>query len=139
MVGTTDVSIAAPIYGSGAWVDMPQMTLTLTPVNPKVYLEFSSRCTYGNAGTTNFDEHRVRYRIVQDGTVIKEFHAYGQAAFNATHSSTMTYPLNATIGVATNVKIQWSAESISTPLVTFYNYAASQAYTFRSLIVTDKP
>ena len=137
VVGTTDVSTAANLYPTAAaWVLMPQMTLTLTPVNTKVYVEFSARCTYS---ATNFDEHRMRYRIVQDGTVIKEFHSYGQTVFNATQTTTITYPLTAAPGVSTTVTIEWLAESVSSPTVSFFNYPATQAYTFRSLIVTDKP
>jgi hypothetical protein len=136
VVGTSDVSIAAPIVGSASWVDMPQMTITLTPVNNKVYVEFASRCTYSS---NNYDEHRMRYRLVQDGTVIKEFYSYGSFTWNATEPTSFSYPLTVTAGVPTTIKIQWSPESASNPTVTFYNYPASQSYTYRSLIVTDKP
>jgi hypothetical protein len=115
------------------------MTITVAaPLNPNLYVEFTARCTYDNPpGPTNYDEHRIRYRLVQDGITIKEFHAYGQYVFNATQTTTFTYPLTAAAG--TVIKIQWTAESVSTPAVTFYNHPSTQAYTFRSLIVTDKP
>jgi hypothetical protein len=134
--GSTDVSIAAPLVGGAGWVDMPQMTLTLTPVNSKVYAQFSSRCTFSN---TNYDEHRMRYRLVQDGTTIKEFHSYGSYTWNATEPTSFSYDLAVTAGVSTTIKIQWSPESVSSPTVTFYNYPATQDYTYRSLIITDKP
>jgi hypothetical protein len=122
--------------GSGTWTDMPQMTITFTPINTKAVVQFSARCTYSN---TNYDEHRMRYRLVKDGTTIKEFYSYGNFTFNATEPTTFIYPLTVTAGVSTTIKIQWSPESASSPTVTFYNYPASQDYTYRSLIITDTP
>ena len=99
-------------------------------------MEFSARCTYDN---TNYDEHRIRYRIVQDGVTLKEFHSYGSFTFNATNPTTITYPIVGVVGTPTTIKIQWSGESVSNPTVSFYNYAATYGYLFRSLTVTDKP
>jgi hypothetical protein len=134
--GTTDISLAAPLVGGGAWVDMSQMSLTLTPVNTNLNLEFSTRCTYSN---TNYDEHRVKFRIVQDGNPVKEFYAYGNYTFNGTGPTSITYPLTASAGVSTTVKIQWWAESASSPTVTFYNNPATLDYLYRTLTITDKP
>ena len=81
----------------------------------------------------------MKYRLVQDGTTIKEFYAYGGFTWNATEPTAFTYALNTTAGVSTTIKIQWSAESVSSPTVTFYNNPATLDYTYRSLTVTDKP
>jgi hypothetical protein len=118
---------------------MPQMTVTIaSPVNSNLNLEFSSRCTYANTPNINYDEHVVFYRIVQDGVTRAEFRAFGKFNFNATDPTTITYPLTATPGTSTTVKIQWAVESASNPLVTFYNYP-SLVYSYRALTVTDKP
>ncbi|MCX6199619.1 MAG: collagen-like protein, partial [Bacteroidetes bacterium] len=136
VTGTSDISIAAPLVVSGAWVDMSQMTVTLTPLNTNLNLEFSARCTYSN---TNYDEHRVSYRIVQDGTTLKEFYAYGTFTFNATNPTTITYPLTGVVGTPTTIKIQWMAESVSSPTVTFFNNPGTLNYLYRTLTITDKP
>jgi hypothetical protein len=128
--------VAAPLVGAATWTDMPDMTLTITPVNTNMNLQFSARCTYSN---NNYDEHRMRYRIVQDGTPLKEFYAYGSFTFNGTNPTAITYPITGVVGTPTTVKIQWSPESASSPTVTFYNYPGTYAYQYRTLTITDKP
>jgi hypothetical protein len=115
---------------------MPGMTLTLTPVNANLNLEFSTRSTFS---ATNYDEHRIKYKIVKDGVDVREFYAYGSFTFNATEPTTITYPFTVAIGTPTTIKIQWWAESVSNPTVTFFNHAATLPYTYRVLTITDKP
>jgi hypothetical protein len=119
---------------------MPSMTQTFTSTNDSVFVHFSTRCTYGNTSGVgvNFDEHRLNFRILLDGAVIKEFRTYGKLNYSSTEPVSINYYVPVSVGIHT-IKIQWCAEYLSTPAVTFYNYASTQDYAYRSLIIYEIP
>lgn len=121
--GNTDVSMASP-----SPVDMPQMSITLTPINSVVYVHFTASGT--GPANNNIEFHVVKDGVFQAGTnpITGTWNVYNGSIVRA---------VSVTPGVSTTIKIQWlSGDGLAT---TWYNYAASQSYSHRSLVIYDKP
>jgi hypothetical protein len=132
-VGTTDIN--APNFP--VFADMDQMSITFTPRNSRVHVEFTAGGTYA---TNDFNEHGVYFEVRRDGTLIKEFDTTAGEDWNL-WSISFSYPVTVTPGIATTIKIRWAREDAAgAPVVTsVHNFAATQPYSHRSLIVRDTP
>lgn len=120
--GTTDVSMA-----SGTPVDMPQMTLTFTPINPIVYVHFTA------SGTGAADDN-VEFNILKDGVYVAGTNPV-TGSWNV-YNGSIVRAVSVTPGVSTTIKIQWLRGGNA---VTWYNYPATQTYAHRSLVIYDQP
>jgi hypothetical protein len=117
VTGTTDASILTT-----TWTDMPQMTLTFTPVKSKIYVSFTC------SGYGNMAGQEIAYaRIVKDGTpiigtntIISETDEWGDII--TSWNLAVNYPINVTPGVSTTIKIQWRTYQAT---ATLYNNVVS--------------
>lgn len=110
-------------------VDMSQMTYTFTPIHNRVYVSFTA------SGTGAWDD-ALEFWVLKNGVVVDGTHAI-TAYYNGWRVA-MEVPLDVTPGVSTNVKIQWM-RTLTGGAVTWFNWAASQNYSHRSLIIYDLP
>ncbi len=102
VTGTTDANILVT-----TWTDMPQMTLTFTPVKAMVYVSFTC------SGYGNMAGQEIAYaRIMKDGvaligtnTIVSETDDLGDIV--TSWNLAINYPIAVTPGVATTIKIQW--------------------------------
>ena len=69
VVGTTDATTPANA-AAGAFVLMPQMTLTFTPLSSSVFMFFTAADTYT---TTSYQEHSIWFEILVNGVSIREW------------------------------------------------------------------
>lgn len=127
-VGNTDVTIAASTFAA-----LPQMSVTFTPINPVVYVDFSASGTYAPSGGTV--DRSIWFELRLNGALIKEFDFQAGQSWNQWFSA-FSYPINVTVGASTTIDIRWATDGST---YTLYNNAGSQSYAHRSLIVHDQP
>ena len=124
--GTTDVTT-----NSGAWVDIPQMSITFTPLNPLVFVQFTI------AGTSSVYGDILDFRIFNatTNTPIAGADCLSGQTWNI-YNGAISCPVSVTVGTPVTIKVQWEQGG---GLANWYNYAATQYYAHRSLIITDAP
>jgi hypothetical protein len=127
-VGTTDVTVAASTFAA-----LPQMSVTFTPLNSTVYVDFSASGTYAPTGGTV--DRSIWFELRLNGALIKEFDFQAGQSWNQWFSA-FSYPVNVTVGASTTIDIRWATDGSA---YTLYNNAGSQSYAHRSLIVHDQP
>jgi hypothetical protein len=127
-VGNTDVTVAASTFAA-----LPQMSVTFTPINPVVYVDFSASGTYAPTGGTV--DRSIWFELRLNGALIKEFDFQSGQSWNQWFSA-FSYPVNVTVGASTTIDIRWATDGSA---YTLYNNAGSQSYAHRSLIVHDQP
>lgn len=135
VVGTTDATRPANA-AAGAFVLMPQMTLTFTPVNSSVLMHFTAAGTYT---TTAYEHHSIWFEVRVNGVSIREWDTTAAEDWNLWDIGVST-PLNVNPGVANTVEIWWTAQRAGTTNTTINNLAATGGTYFnRSLMILDTP
>lgn len=129
IAGTTDLTTTVKVPGTL----MPQMTITFIPINPIVYVDFTT------AGTVNtYNQVNVNFDIMRNGTLIKEIGGNSGTAWNFYYVAASGYPVSVTPGVSTTISINWYyLPSSGSP--TMYNFAITQPYSLRNLTINDTP
>ncbi|MBN8695931.1 MAG: collagen-like protein [Bacteroidetes bacterium] len=135
VVGTTDATRPANA-AAGAFVLMPQMTLTFTPVNSSVLMHFTAAGTYT---TTAYEHHAIWFEVRVNGVSIREWDTTGAEDWNLWDIGVST-PLTVNPGVPNTVEIWWTAQRAGTTNTTINNLAATGGTYFnRSLMILDTP
>jgi hypothetical protein len=134
VIGTTDATVAANA-AAGAFVLMPQMTLTFTPVNSSVFMHFTAAGTY-TAGPR--DNHTIWFEVRVNGVSIREWDTFTGIAWNLWDIGVST-PLTVNPGVPNTVEIRWTAQRAGTTNTTINNLITSGTYFNRSLMILDAP
>lgn len=146
--GTTDLNLTPAVYPSGGtFTDMSQMTLTVTPKNNIIYVNF------GAAGDLSVSpqlpgSNNIGFRLVNVGTgavlggttsVTTDYDfddVYGEMVATGWNAHFTMYPIAVTAGVPITLKIQWSAAAIYGAQV--HNYVlSSPSYAHRNLTIID--
>lgn len=103
--GSTDVSTISSTYS-----DIPDMTITFTPIHSTVYITFSGS---GNYTGTYRSAQYAHFQLVKDGVAQKGASCHvgewddwwgGHNTWNVD----FTYPISVTPGVSTTIKVQWA-------------------------------
>jgi|APLak6261661892_1056031.scaffolds.fasta_scaffold02089_2 hypothetical protein len=134
VIGTTDATVAANA-AAGAFVLMPQMTLTFTPVNSSVFMHFTAAGTY-TAGPR--DNHTVWFEVRVNGVSVREWDTFTGIAWNLWDIGVST-PLTVNPGVPNTVEIRWTAQRAGVTNTTINNLITSGTYFNRSLMILDAP
>lgn len=141
--GTTDTSVAADII----WADFSQMTLTVTPKNSTIYINFGAS-GYMDVGT--FPRAAgVYFRIVNTNTnttvagvnsIATDFDEdyFGtRTVISAWNAHVTMFPVSVTPGTPVTFKVQWTKDGQVTNTV--YNEAATSPDTdHRNLTIVDQ-
>jgi hypothetical protein len=134
VVGTSNATVAANA-AAGAFVDMPEMTITFTPLNSSVIMLFTAAGTYS---TTAFANHAVWFEVMVNGVSIREWDTQCGTGWNLWDIGVST-PLNVNVGVANTIKIRWAAQRAGTVSTTINNLVVSGTYFNRSMQIIDAP
>lgn len=134
VIGTTDATVPANA-AAGAFVLMPQMTLTFTPVNSSVFMHFTAAGTY-TAGPR--DNHTIWFEVRVNGVSIREWDTFTGIAWNLWDIGVST-PLTVNPGVPNTVEIRWAAQRAGVTNTTINNLITSGTYFNRSLMILDAP
>jgi hypothetical protein len=145
--GTTDIAISPAIYpASGTFSDMSQMTLTVTPKNSVIYINFGasgdlSVSPIPGANNIGFRLVNATTSAVLGGTVSistdYDFDdVYGEIVATGWNAHLTMFPVTVTPGVPVTLKIQWVAEAIfGAPA---HNYVSSTpSYAHRNFTIID--
>lgn len=130
--GTTDITFAA----GGAAATMTDMSITFTPENPVVLVDFSAAGTMTAAGAgtrTNY-----WFNILVNGVQTKRIH-YSAVALQVNWTATAKVPITVTPGVATTIAIQWLNANTGTGVAVQMLNNASTNTNFRTLLIQDGP
>ena len=134
VVGASNATVAANA-AAGAFVDMPEMTITFTPLNSSVIMLFTAAGTYS---TTAFANHAVWFEVIVNGVSIREWDTQCGTGWNLWDIGVST-PLNVNVGVANTIKIRWAAQRAGTVSTTINNLVVSGTYFNRSMQIIDAP
>lgn len=135
VVGTTDATRPANA-AAGAFIIMPQMTLTFTPLNSSVFMHFTATGTYT---TTAYEHHSIWFEVRVNGVSIREWDTTTAEDWNLWDIGVST-PLTVNPGVPNTVEIWWTAQRAGTINTTINNLAATGGTYFnRSLMILDTP
>jgi len=134
VVGTTDATVAANA-AAGAFVLMPQMSITFTPVNSSVIMHFTAAGTYT---TTAYANHSVWFEVLVNGVSIREWDTQCGTQWNLWDIGVST-PLNVNVGVPNTIQIRWAAIRAGVTSTTINNLVTSGTYFNRSLMIIDAP
>lgn len=135
VVGTTDATRPANA-AAGAFILMPQMTLTFTPLSSSVFMHFTAAGTYT---TTAYEHHSIWFEVRVNGVSIREWDTTGAEDWNLWDIGVST-PLTVNPGVPNTVEIWWTAQRAGTTNTTINNLAGTGGTYFnRSLMILDTP
>lgn len=145
--GTTDISFNTPNYpASGTFADMAEMTLTVTPKNSIIYVNFGAA---GDLVVTPMPaSNNIGFRLVNAttsavlGGTTSVSTDYDDDGYISTSVATgwnahfTMFPLAVTPGVPITLKIQWAASGIyASPARNFV--ATQSSYAHRNLTIID--
>lgn len=134
VVGTTDATRPANA-AAGAFVLMPQMTRTFTPLSSSVLMFFTAAGTYT---TTAYEHHTIWFEVRVNGVSIREWDTTGAEDWNLWDIGVST-PLNVNVGVPNTVEIWWTAQRAGAVSTTINNLVTSGTYFNRQLMILDTP
>ena len=127
-VGSTDASMHSSTY-----VPMPEMSLTFTPTRATAYVAFTAGGTYTpNPAAAPVPVH---FMLRVNGTDVQAFRRDSATQWNQWDEA-FVYPISVSIGTPTTVEVYWSTGGA---IYTLYSNVASRTYTYRTLMVFDKP
>ena len=134
VLGTTDATVAANAT-AGAFVVMPQMTITFTPINSSVFMFFTAAGTYTNTAYAN---HTVWFEVRVNGVSVREWDTTCGTGWNLWDIGVST-PLNVNVGVPNTIDIRWAAQRAGVTNTTINNLITSGTYFNRQLMILDAP
>jgi len=143
--GTTDLNLTPATYpATGSFSDMAEMTLTVTPKNSIIYVNFGASGDLAVSplpGANNIGFRLMNGTTVLGGTasVSTDYDSddlYGELVATGWNAHFTMFPVAVTPGVPITLKIQWSAAAIyGAPA---HNYVSSQpSYAHRNLTIID--
>lgn len=132
VTGTTNCSI-----NSTTFTDMPQMSITFTPVHSTVYVNFTMA---GYESVSSWAQQYVDFRILRNGVVVGGANCTAGDADYADLVTSFNGALNLAVpvtpGVSTTIKVQWRRDGIYTNTI-YCNVASYPDFNHRSLIIID--
>lgn len=134
VVGTTDATVPANAT-AGAFVLMPQMTITFTPVNSSIFMFFTAAGTYTAAPYAN---HTVWFEVRVNGVAVREWDTQCGTQWNLWDIGVST-PLNVNVGVPNTIEIRWAAVRAGGTNTTINNLISLGTYFNRALMILDAP
>ncbi|HNX07511.1 MAG TPA: collagen-like protein, partial [Bacteroidales bacterium] len=131
--GTTDVSI-----NSNVFTDIPQMTITFTPVHSIVYVLFTIS---GYEYVYSYPMQYIDFRILNGAAVagggnctVGDYDDMSGVVTSFNGALNLAVPVTA--GVSTTIKVQWRRDGLYTAPI-YCNPATEPDYCHRSLIIID--
>jgi hypothetical protein len=131
-VGTTNTGLTPSTYGL-----MPQMTITLTPNDTKVIVNFSAN------GYCDIDctENPIFFQLMLGSTVVTGWQASAESILSnlAIWTTSISLPVTVTKGVSQTLSIRWSSNcgSFSNQVLTPIAISGELVYANRYLTIID--
>ena len=133
VTGTTDCSV-----NTSAYTDVPQMSITFTPIHSTIYVSFTFS---GYEQVSGMPQQWVDFRIVRDGVPVKGSNCtagdYDDTRGVVTSFNGSLYlAMAVTPGVPTTIKAQWARDGLVVGTM-YCNAATYPDFCHRSLIIID--
>jgi hypothetical protein len=131
--GTTDVTM-----DSGTFVDIPDMSITFTPIHNLIYVYFTF-AAYADPGF--YPMQYVDFRILSNGVTMGGSNCLAEDyddvdGLVTSFNGAMSLAVPVTAGAATTIKVQWRRDGLYTAPI-YNNCASAPDYSHRSLIIVD--